>query len=87
MNPLPTHIEILRFGDHDKLKPGQMLRTSDPKIFIKACPKCGKKMATGYAHTITEHDDGTITVRASCLCPHEGCDAHYFITQNRIEWC
>lgn len=87
MSELPTHIRIVNHELlSEELQPGDMLPTTDEGIYIKACPKCGQTMATGMAHTITHHEDGTITVRASCLCPHEGCDAHYWITRNKIEW-
>lgn len=73
--------------DVDVLQPGQMLTTTDPKTFIKACPKCGQISSIGSVHTITVHPDRTVTIRASCLCPYEGCDAHYFVTNSRIDWC
>lgn len=73
--------------DVDTLQPGQMLATTDPKLFIKACPKCGRSMSTGHAHTITIHEDRTVTIRASCLCPYDDCDAHYFVTHSKIDWC
>lgn len=72
--------------DTEALQPGEMLPTTDPKLFIKACPKCGGLMSTGHAHTITVHADNTVTIRASCLCPLPGCDAHYFVTRSDIEW-
>jgi hypothetical protein len=85
---MTDRITLRRIGaDHENLQPGDLLATTDPRMFIKACPKCGRLMATGEKHAITVHDDDTVTISPSCLCPYEDCDAHYFVNRSVISWC
>jgi hypothetical protein len=65
-----------------ELLPGEMTCDAGRKYWFIGCPTC-KGPGALAKHTVTEHD-GLITVSPSILC---GCGAHYFIRQNKIEWC
>jgi len=58
-------------------------------LWYICCPECGI-CARLQNHTITEHEDGTVTLSPSLLCPGVECGrctAHYFIERNVIRWC
>ena len=47
------------------------------------CHHCGDDILVSD-HTITENDDGTITIEPSLVCPTEGCSGHFFIEKSEI---
>lgn len=49
------------------------------------CPDCGKKAALA-SHTVTQHDDQTVSISAAVTCPALGCRAAYTIGRNKITW-
>lgn len=87
-------IEILGESHPDKdAEPGQAYwtkLTDKSKGYVRkrvlwlSCHKCGE-VGLLSDHTITEHEDGTITVEPSIVCPNDKCDAHYFIRNNEIQ--
>jgi len=72
-----------------QMKPGEAykvkwhIENSDQTkdILVVCCYKCGK---TGWTmeHDHQWHDDGTVTINPSMLCPH--CNAHYFVRASQI---
>lgn len=54
---------------------------SKPKMY---CPKCSKGAVLD--HEIEKHEDDTVTLSPSLICPHSGCGAHYYVRRNKIEW-
>lgn len=73
-----------------------MTAGADPEgreIIYLGCPQC-EGLCNLVAHTITHHEDGTLTVAPSILhswpygeTREERCGAHFYIRANRIEYC
>lgn len=95
-----SHMTIIRkdvnkWGD---LKPGEMspvIGSTKPDVWMVCCPTCGN-LGELRTHTVTEHEDGTVTVSPSLVCngslytapqTYEKCPAHYFVERNQIRWC
>lgn len=62
-----------------------------PGFYNMACAGCGL-VGTLYppdqdGHTVTVHDDGTVTISPSLLCGREDrCGAHYFVERSVVRW-
>lgn len=67
------------------LEPGQWIRlkTGDRENLLVACGRCGKA-ADLASHDVTEHPDGTITVRPSLVCPFGNCGWHVWIDHSEV---
>ncbi len=73
------------------LKPGEAYISNlvEKDRFVKkflwiACYLCGLEAPT-LSHTLTENSDGTVTISPSLMCPKEGCPAHYYIRNSKLE--
>ena len=63
---------------------GVLWLSRDLSLRILGCPACGS-LSTPTKHTITVHEDGTLSLYASVLTPC--CGAHFFVERSRIRWC
>lgn len=76
-----TQITIVDKAIHE-LCPGEIVWQATRRCWFIGCPGCtGAGNLAGHTTTVT---GGFITVSPSILC---GCGAHYFVRQNKIEWC
>lgn len=95
---LPETIRVIRFTPdafgrlrtEDKRfegegKPGDLWLSPTRDTTWLFCPGCGRRL-TPRDHDLTEEAEGTITMNAAILCPHEECHKHYYIRQNKIWW-
>ncbi len=55
------------------------------KFLEVCCPKCGKGMSTSK-HVHEWHEDGTVTLHPSLVCPY-GCGWHVWIRRSDIINC
>ena len=76
-------IEILPYSQTLGKNQAHWSRLDGKRVLWLGCYKCGE-MGLLSDHKITEHEDGTITVEPSIVCPNEKCDAHYFIRKSEI---
>lgn len=71
------------------LKKGQGYLTNLLKDGIRnkalwyCCHHCGNDILVSD-HTITENEDGIITISPSLVCPTIGCSGHFFIEGSEI---
>ena len=82
-------IELVDPQKHINLKSGQGYLNflndagTRKRILWYCCHHC-KGTILASDHTITEHDDGTITLEPSLVCPTENCSGHFFIKKNEV---
>jgi len=55
------------------------------KTLTIGCPKCGLVHAL-IDHDIEWHDELTVSVKPSIRCGNDNCDAHFYITENVINY-
>jgi len=76
----------------DRMQKGQAQRinfqvgnSSQPCLLI-CCYKCGY-IAFTSKHSHEWHEDGSVTLSPSVVCPSTVCDAHYWIKNSDIVEC
>lgn len=80
-------------GNHifsvDGMKNGQAQKimwkvgNSDKPCLLLSCYKCGFiAFTSGHEHVF--HEDDSVTLTPSVVCPNDQCDAHYWIRNNEI---
>ena len=85
-----TEITMVNKEPH-KLCPSEAMYSELHQAWLIGCPnpECSSSGLTFHGianlrgHDVTE-DNGAITVSPSILC---GCNAHYFVENNKIRWC
>ena len=78
--------EVIDFDWERTRYPGVLFMTVPdvPDNRLLGCPQCGM-FGNPAKHTLTLHEDGTVTLSPSVLVGC--CGAHFFIERNRIRWC
>lgn len=79
-----TQVTIVEKSVH-KLLPGEATYEQATQGWYVGCPSenCGVANLRGH-HVTYDELSGMLTVSPSILC--YGCNAHYFIEQNKIRW-
>lgn len=83
-----ANIDGKTISNIDKMTKGQAQQVfwDDKPCLLLTCYKCNFHAFTS-SHNHTFHEDGTVTLTPSVVCPKEGCDAHYYIRKSEIVPC
>lgn len=73
----------------EELEPGILYVSMKYSTAIHLCVcGCGQRVVTPFAPNEWKlHFDGSVTIRPSIGNFNFACQSHYFITENKIEWC